>query len=165
MSPLRAAALHVALGAWLALIAASAISAISAFGAAGDAEARGGLRWAAREQAGETNARVFAIAGRVQIVLAGIALACAAWPPRPPRSVVVPVALAGLAALALAAWLGPAIGNRGPHDLPVGLHRAYGGLTLTEIALLGVAIASSLIATRRGLVTTQRAGATSSSAR
>lgn len=170
---LRLGALLLVLGAWLGVTAAAWAGAVGSFAnvarladperdpsppgrkfrAARDASSDGHA--AARYQAAEFNRWMFAAAGRSQLVLAGIALALAAWPGGPGRGVVSAVALAALLSAAATVVIVPWTSGLGrdlafsadppPPSLAEavetmrGLHATYAALDVTKVALLLVA--------------------------
>jgi hypothetical protein len=147
----RRAIVNVLLGAWLAIVGASAAGAIASFDAAAHAEARGSDRVLARAQAADANASLFRTTGRAQLVLGGLCLACASWPPRLSRGLAALVAPAALIALAIAASLGPRIVQAAQaHDVERlrALHSAAGVATLAQLVLLAAAVALSVTLSR-----------------
>jgi hypothetical protein len=167
---MRERALFVLLGAWLGVSACTWAGAGAAFVTASRLqepawESPGpGARWRedmsrtpdapalARYQAAVFNRWMFRASGRVQLVLAGLALLVAAWPPRQPARTVICLVLAGLVVAVLATLVVPRAAELGrdlafiPRPLPAAhaaagaamerLHALYGILDVAKAALL-----------------------------
>jgi len=176
--PSRSSALQVVLGAWLAIGVATWFTAAASFMTAKAVaqeprvvaqlselpDGPGLLRY----QAGETNRRAFTASGRVQVLLAGLAVLLAAWPPRVPRLVLALIASAAALSSALAFFVVPnALEHASalalvPRPLPAELvpvkqamndaHRLFSSLDLLRTALV-VAAALLLIRTARRVAT------------
>lgn len=171
MGGTRLALLHLVLGAWLAVSAATVVgaglsfaAAPSAVEAASSAPDGAGLR-GARAQAMRFNGAMFAAAGRAQLVLAGLAVFLAAWPRVGSRMALACIAGAALVAALLALAVTPRAtalatpriealerGDTSPRDAADdarfrGLHRAHAGLDLAKSLLL---VGASVAALRAG---------------
>ena len=157
MTPARRSLLHLVLGIWLGISACTIVGAVMSFRAAGlppggrvealDAEARA--------QAARFNLRMFGTSGVAQVLLGGMAVTLAAWPPRAPRTGVVALVLAAAVALLLTGVVVPRTAQLGRDMLESvepdeharaamqRLHRAYAILDLAKSLGLVVAFVST----------------------
>jgi hypothetical protein len=178
-SPSRDLAIQLLLGAGLALGVATWFTAAGSFvtakrvadeprvaAALADLEDGAGLL---RHQAGETNRLVFTFSGRAQVLLAGLAVGLAAWPPRPQRWVTALLAVSAILSSVLAFVIVPQALEHGaslalvPRPLPEELlpvkqamesaHRLYSSLDLLRTALVLTAAVLLIRSARRAAPT------------
>lgn len=157
MSSGRRAILHGILGAWLGITLCTIAGAVMSFRAAGATrtEAASSLEPAARSQAARFNVRMFLASGRAQILLAGLAVALAAWPPRASTGAVISLVIAAGIVLFLAAIVVPrtaelgremiagALGESDGRARMQRLHRVYAMLDLAKSLLIVTAFTLS----------------------
>jgi hypothetical protein len=118
-------------------------------------EAASSLEPAARSQAARFNVRMFLASGRAQILLAGIAVALTAWPPRASTGGVIALVVAAAIVLFLALIIVPRTADLG-REMVAGilsesdgragmqrLHRVYAMLDLAKSLLIVTAFTLS----------------------
>lgn len=171
-TPARLSALQLLLGAWLAVGAATWFAAAASFATSArvaeeprvaerlppDPERDAVLRY----QAAETNRLAFSVSARVQLVLAGLAVLAAAWPPRVPALALLLTVKAAVITAALSLLVVPHALELGaqlalvPRPLPPelqavknsmdGAHSLYAALDLLRAALV---LAAALVLGRQ----------------